>query len=567
MRCLLFLFLTFSQIAIAQLKYPTDAFRPPLDIPIVLAGTFGELRSNHFHSGIDIKTQQREGLPIYAIGDGSISRIKIQHYGFGKALYITHTNGFISVYAHLQKFAPEIEEYVKKQQYDRESYEIQLYPEASTFPLKKGDLIAYSGNTGGSSGPHLHFEIRNSSDVPVNPLLFGLDAEVKDSQPPLVQSLFAYSINDNSQVNQCSDIIQINYKQQNDGTFLADKIYASGLIGFGISSYDRQDLAYNKNGVYKVEMLVNGKPHFSYNFEKFSFGESRYINSLIDYKYYQQKNERIQQCFITPGNKLSVYEGVIDNGIIKIEEGLHYNLEIRIKDFHENETIIKIPVEGKTQEVLTKKEVLVTNDYLIAEKDNAYKIGKASVFFPANTFYDDFYIDLKDEGESVVIHNDEMPVHKNFTLSFDVSNYGPEEKKQLFIANVSDRGRLSYESTVKRGNTFSTRTKSLGRFTIAKDSVPPSIKPLNFYDGQWISNYRYLKVKVDDDLTGLDEYRATINGKWILMEYEYKDRSLTFDFNDIEFEGTKHDLEVIVTDKVGNSIKLLATIYRKILNN
>src|SRR5690606_33584757 len=241
--------------------------------------------------------------------------------------------------------------------------------------------------------------------------------------------------------------------------------------------------AYNKNGVYKVEMLVNGMPHFSYNFEKFSFGESRYINSLIDYKYYQQKNERIQQCFVRPGNRLSVYEGVIDNGIIKIEEGLHYNLEIRIKDFHENETVIKIPVEGKTQEVLSKKEVLVTNDYLIAEKDNAYKIGKVSAFFPANTFYDNFYIDLKDEGESVIIHNDEMPVHKNYTLSFDVSNYSPEEKKQLFIANVSDRGRLSYESTVKRGNTFSTRTKSLGRFTIAKDSVPPSIKPLNFYDG------------------------------------------------------------------------------------
>lgn len=567
MRYLLFLFLTFSQIAIAQLKYPTDAFRPPVDIPVVLAGTFGELRSNHFHSGVDIKTQQREGLPIYAIGDGYISRIKIQHYGFGKALYITHTNGYISVYAHLQKFAPEIEEYVKKQQYNKESYEIQLYPDASTFSLKKGDIIAYSGNTGGSSGPHLHFEIRNSSDVPVNPLLFGLDAEVKDSQPPLIQSLFAYSINDNSQVNQCSDIIQINYKQQNDGTFLADKVYASGLIGFGVNSYDRQDLAYNKNGVYKVEMLVNGMPHFSYNFEKFSFGESRYINSLIDYKYYQQKNERIQQCFVRPGNRLSVYEGVIDNGIIKIEEGLHYNLEIRIKDFHENETVIKIPVEGKTQEVLTKKEVLVTNDYLIAEKDNAYKIGKASAFFPANTFYDNFYIDLKDEGESVIIHNDEMPVHKNYTLSFDVSNYSPEEKKQLFIANVSDRGRFSYESTVKRGNTFSTRTKSLGRFTIAKDSLPPSIKPLNFYDGQWVSNYRYLKVKVDDDLTGLDEYRATINGKWILMEYEYKDRSLTFDFNDVEFEGTKHDLEVIVTDKVGNSIKLLATIYRKIQNN
>ncbi len=565
MRALLLFCLIISQFTTAQLKYPSDHFIPPLDIPIILAGTFGELRSNHFHSGVDIKTQQREGLPVYAIGDGYISRIKIQHYGFGKALYITHTNGYISVYAHLQKFAPKIEEFIKKQQYKKESYTVQLYPNASQFSLKKGEVIAYSGNTGGSSGPHLHFEIRNNADTPLNPLFFGMD--VKDSQPPLIQSLFAYPISTDSQVNQSNELVQLNYTQQNDGTFLADTVYASGDLGFGINSYDRQDLAYNKNGLYQVEVLVNGQVYFSYDFEKFTFSESRYINTLIDYKYKVENKKRIQQCFIKPGNKLSLYENVTNNGILKIIEGLTYNVELKAKDFKGNVTTIKIPIEGKKQEILYKNEINLTDDFLIASRDNAYKLGKASLFFPQNTFYENFYLDLKDKGDTIIIHDNKTPVHKKYSLSFDTSDYSQTEKKQLFIASVDDNGNLDYHNTKKNGNTFSTRTRSLGKFTLAKDTIPPTIKPLNFHDGQWLSNYRYLKIKIGDKISGIDKYRATIDGKWVLMEYEYKDRTLTYDFRDLEFEGTKHELKVIITDNVGNTTTLLASFYRKLLNN
>ena len=565
MRALLFILLIISQFTTAQLKYPSDTFISPLDVPVILAGTFGELRSNHFHSGVDIKTQQREGLPVYSIGDGYISRIKIQHYGFGKALYVTHTNGYISVYAHLQKFAPKIEEFIKKQQYKNESYTIQAYPSASQLSLKKGEIIAYSGNTGGSAGPHLHFEIRNSADTPINPLFFGMD--VKDSQPPLIQSLFAYPISTNSQVNQSNEKVQLNYTQQSDGTFLADKIYASGDLGFGINSYDRQDQAYNKNGLYQVDVLVNGLTYFSYNFEKFTFSESRYINTLIDYEYNVENKKRIQQCFIKPGNRLSVYENVTNNGILKIDEGLTYNVEIKAKDFKGNVTTIKIPVEGKKQEILNKKEIIPTDNFLIASRDNAYKIGKASLFFSENTFYENFYLDLQDKGDTVIIHNDKTPVHKNYSLSFDASGFSETEKKQLFIASIDDDGDIDYHTTKKNGNVFSTRTKTLGKFTLAKDTIPPTIKPLNFYDGQWLSNYRYLKVKINDDLSGIDNYRATINGKWVLMEYEYKDKTLTYDFNDLEFEGSKHDLKIIITDNVGNTTTLLASFYRKLINN
>ena len=200
-----------------QEDYPKDVFRSPLDIPLVLAGTFGELRSNHFHSGIDIKTQQREGLPVYAIADGMVTRIKISHWGYGKVLYIAHPNGYTSVYGHLQKFSPELEAYVKKLQYDKKSYEVEVFPDLGALKVEKGGLIAYSGNTGGSSGPHLHFEIRSSiSEKPTNPLLYGL--EVRDATNPILEKVFIYPLAENAQVNQGNGKSQLRFSRQADGS-------------------------------------------------------------------------------------------------------------------------------------------------------------------------------------------------------------------------------------------------------------------------------------------------------------------------------------------------------------
>ncbi|MGB5668661.1 MAG: M23 family metallopeptidase, partial [Maribacter sp.] len=252
------LFFIFSLGLSAQNGYPIDTFRSPLDIPLILAGTFGELRSNHFHSGIDIKTQQRQGLPIYAIGDGTVTRIKISHWGYGKALYVAHPNGYTSVYGHLQKFSPEIEEYIKKIQYGKKSYEVEVFPEYGEVKVEKDKIIAYSGNSGGSSGPHLHFEIRSSiSEKPTNPLLYGL--EVRDATNPTLVGLYGYPLSENAQLNQSKIKSQINFTKQKDGTFLADKVTALGTIGIGFIGFDRQDLAANKNGVYSVRQVVNGK--------------------------------------------------------------------------------------------------------------------------------------------------------------------------------------------------------------------------------------------------------------------------------------------------------------------
>lgn len=555
------LFLFFSLTICAQDTYPQDIFRSPLDIPLILSGNFGELRTNHFHSGIDIKTQQREGLPVYAISEGTISRIKVSLWGYGKVIYLAHPNGYTSVYGHLQKFSPDIEAYIKKIQYEKQSFEVEVFPDFGELKVAKGDLIAYSGNTGGSAGPHLHFEIRDSaSEMPTNPLLYGL--QVRDATNPTLIDLYAYPLSSDAQINESNDLVQINFTRQSDGSFLADKVLASGTIGFGFNAYDRQDMAANKNGVFSVQQLVNGEVYTDFNFEKFSFSETRYINTLIDYDYFGKHRKWITKCFKSPGNNLTIYNTLKNDGKIAVDEGMSYQVEILLKDLGNNITRLVIPVEGKKQPLKIIKENNKTDTYLIASKPNNYDLGAAKVYFPANTFYEDFYMDLQKGNDTVTIHNGRMPAHRNFTITFDATKYSEEERNKMFIARLGNRLKPSYTSTYRRDNTFTTRTKNLGTYALVKDTVAPEIRSKNFKDKQWLTNYRYLSLTITDDLSGIDTYTATLNGDWILMEYETKNNTLTYNFDDKILDQKKCELKVVVTDNVGNTSTFTSTFYR-----
>lgn len=546
----------------AQEKYPQETFGSPMGIPLVLAGTFGELRSNHFHSGIDIKTQRREGLPILSIADGTVTRIKISHWGYGKALYVAHPNGYTSVYAHLQKFGPEIEEYVKRVQYQKQTYEIELFPDYGELKVTKGSTIAFSGNTGGSSGPHLHFEIRSSvTEKPTNPLLYGY--EVRDATNPTLLGLFGYPLSNNAVMNQSTEKIQLNFSKQADGTFLADKVTAIGEIGFGFNGFDRQDMAANKNGVYAVKQVVNGKIYSEYDFETFSFGETRYINTLIDYSHFGKFRQRIQKCFKEPYNRLSIYKTLYNNGKINVEEGFSYNVEILVSDIEGNEIKVVVPVEGKRELPKVKSKETTSTDFIIAGKPNSFDLGAAKVYFPANTFYKDFPIELEKGEDTVKIHDNTMAAHRNFTISFDASRFSPEERKQLFIARLDDKLNPRHSKTYKRDGSFTTRTRTLGTYTLVRDTVAPTISPKNFKERQWLTNYRYLSVKINDGLSGINSYNAWLNGEWILMEYEPKTNTLTHNFADRDSKDTQCDLRIIVTDNVGNSSTFTSTFFRK----
>ena len=553
------LFLT--TLANAQYQIPTDYFDDPLKIPLVLSGSFGELRSNHFHSGLDIKTQQREGLPIYAAAEGFVSRINISHYGYGKALYIQHPNGYTTVYAHLQKFSPEIEAYIKEKQYQKESYEIEVFPSAGELKVDRSQLVAISGNTGGSGGPHLHFEIRDGEQRPMNPFLFGI--EVKDSRRPLVQGLYVYPSGEEAHVNGSADRQKLPLIAQNDGSYTTPAIEACGSIGFGVTTVDQQDEAPNQNGVFRIETTANGQKLFQANFEKFSFAETRHLNKLIDYGYYTQNSTRIQKLFVEPTNPLSIYSELSNEGLLNVKDSLSYTYTIRITDFAGNERLIRIPIQGKQKKDIIQKEVFTSEFLAEANKAVAFEDKGIDIYIPKNTLYEDHYLDIVFEDEKVKIHEDVIPLLGNITIGFDVSKYRPEDREELFIAEINKWGKPNYSTTYKDGDRFTTKTRNFGTFTLATDNTPPKITPVNFRDGQWISNNKDLKVKISDDVSGIREYRATVNGKFILMEYEYKKNLLTHDFSDDVITETENHLEITVTDNVGNTTIFESTFYRK----
>ena len=568
MRISVYFFLFFPLSFFAQNKdFPKDFFQKPLDIPLLLSGNFGELRDNHFHSGLDYKTQQKEGFNVYASAEGFVSRIKISQWGYGKAIYITHPNGYTTVYGHLKSFNPAIEKFIKTIQYQKENYEVEIFPKPEELIIQKGEIIALSGNTGGSSGPHLHFEIRETDNqIPMNPTLFGLNIE--DKVKPIVNSLFAYPLSDEAQVNQLGMPVQINLKIDSLKNMNSDSVFASGKIGFAINTYDQQSGDTNLNGIYSLNLKVDGKKIFNYKFDKFSFDESKFINLLIDYEYYKTKFSRLQRCYIMPQNKLSIYDKtLLDKGVIDVQDGKSYKVEISILDFEGNETIVNIPLFGKKSTIALPKSKPISNYQIIPKESQLITLDGVIILFPRYTFYEETHLNITQNADgSVQIHEDIIPLTKNYTITFDLSKLDSESQKHSYVAKIGKKGSLTYVSSELRDKKLIGKASTLGRYIVKQDFKSPSIVPENFKSNQWMSELNLLQVKISDDLSGIKSHKSSIDGKWILMEWNHQTGILTYDFNDLELEGSKHELKIIVTDKADNTKTFVETFYRVKLN-
>tara|TARA_B100000780_G_scaffold102830_1_gene71950 strand:+ start:2124 stop:3839 length:1716 start_codon:yes stop_codon:yes gene_type:complete len=557
------LFFLASFTTFAQKKYPNNYFRSPLDIPLKISGTFGELRNNHFHAGIDIKTNHRTGLKVYATADGYVSRIKVALWGYGKTIYITHPNGYTSVYAHLSKFGDGIQEYVKNIQYQKESYETgNMYPEENKILVKKGEIIAYSGRTGGYVAPHLHYEIRDTkTEHIINPMLLGL--KIQDSIAPRINKLMAYSIGSNSRINRSTKKQSLSIKKDTLNSYITSRISASGKIGFGINVYDFLGKESNKNGVYSIEMLVNGKRYYYHDLETFSFPESKYINLLIDYPHYASYKSRIQKTFLEKENKLSIYKGLINDGIIDVKEGFNYQVDIITKDFKGNTSSIRIPVIGLKSKSILEQKTDTTNYKISKIKFQKFTKNGVTVAFPKNTFYEDVFIDFSVNGTIAEIHKPNIPLDKNFTITFDSIMYKNSEIDNIYIANINNKRYPYYQKTRKRSNKLFTTTKNLGKYTLLIDNLEPKIYNPNFKNGDWVSRLKYLTIKISDSQSGIKSYKAYIDDEWVLMEYDLKNKKLSYDFYDKKLVGSKHIFKLVVSDNVGNTNIYNSTFYRK----
>lgn len=533
--------------------YPQETFQSPLGIPLDLSGSFGELRSNHFHSGLDFKTTGKEGLPVYAAGDGYVSRIKISTFGYGKAIYITHPNGFTSVYGHLQKANGAIQDYIKKRHYQEKSYEIEMYLYPTELPVKKGDIIAYSGNTGGSGGPHLHFEFRDTkSEQIMNPMHFGFKKVIKDERKPIIQGVVAYPI-DSTIVNNSQKPINISFSKQADGSYLSVKVKANGKVAFGINAYDFCTNGYNKNGLYKVKAYLNGVLQYQYGFDSFAFDESRYINNFIDYERFHEMGQRVQKLFQLSEYPLSVVSGNKKDGIIKVQPNTNYNYKVELYDFHGNKVDLVIPIEFAFQETKIAKTIQKTPYYIKAKTESIFEKNNVSVYVPENAFYNNFYMNFDVSNDVVTLHDDSVPVHKNITLTFnDVVGLTEEQLSKTYIATL-DGYKLDYNNTYRKGNSFSVKTKTLGKYKLAQDTAPPRIYNVNFVEGKKLTDQKTISVSVTDLHSDIDTYNGYLNGKWILMEYDYKTKKLTHNLDDKIYVEGRNDLKIVVTDNLQNS--------------
>ena len=529
-------------------------FSSPLDIPLILSGTFGELRTNHFHTGLDIKTKGRIGFDVKAIDDGYVSRINVSPFGYGKAIYITHPNGYTSVYAHLDSFSPEIEKLIKKEQYRKERFTITIHPKVDKIRVIKNQVIGKTGNSGGSAGPHLHFEIRDTKTAkPQNPFNFGY--KIKDSRKPTIRNTYIYKFDKKDGSIISLDEIALD-KEKSDTVFVP-----AGWIGLGIDTYDKLDYANNKNGVYSVKLSIDKNEYFEYKMDSLDFTEQRYINSFIDYAYFKENRKRIQKLFLDPGNKLSIYNFNNNDGYLKIEEGKILNLEMVVEDFKGNKTTANIVIKGSTPNKITNNN----NNKIILDysKDNLFETYNFRIKIPKGALYNNADFDYSYSDSIYYIGDPNIPLQKSCSIELKVDNLNDSLADKMIIVLVSDKGDESFAGGKIKDGYIYTRTRSFGKYKISYDTLAPTVTAINIKEGKWMSKDKFLKVKIEDDLSGIKKYRGEIDGRWIRMDYDAKRGTLKYDFNDLKLKGGKHIFTLDVKDNVGNSTKYRVLFYRK----
>ncbi|MEA2042560.1 MAG: M23 family metallopeptidase [Bacteroidota bacterium] len=560
----LFVFLLFMEtFAVKAQSFPKSDFTKPVKGRYSLSSDFGEIRPNHFHMGLDIRLRMRQ--PVYSVADGFISRIKVRSGGYGKALYVDHYNGYRSVYGHLDAFIPEAEEYIKKHQEKNHSFNTVVYPDTTRFPVKKGQLIAYGGNSGRSYGAHLHFEIRErNKDIPVNPYLLGFG--VYDKSSPSVFRLKVSPLSVQSQV--FGNSMANKFKLQRSGNIykLLKPVSVSGSVGLSVQTQDTKTNSRNRYAVYKAEVYEDDSLIFRFIKNKISFYETRYLNSYIDYHEKQKHNTRYTNLYREPGNSLSIYDDSVGTGVINIRPNERRKIKIKLSDFAGNVSTIYLNlngVSGTGESAGDFKQPMRANQKNYFVKDNFRLIsGKTS-------FYSDFDFayqssesgDRRLYSDKHIIHKKETAIHNEVYISVRVqkpANYS----EQLCLVRINGRGQLKYAGGNFLNGFVSAEIKEFGTYAVAIDTKSPIIYANNFNKGSHVSQLKELTFKLKDNLSGVAGYRAFFNGKPVIVIYDSKNDLLSYKLDHSVLQKKKNHIKITVFDKKGNQTVYNTNFFR-----
>ncbi len=531
-----------------------SVYDSPLRIPILLSSNFAEMRTNHFHSGIDIKTAGREGLPVYAVADGYISRINISPYGYGRALYITHPNGTMSVYAHLQSFGDEIEERVRQYRYRNHKFSVDIYPTEGEYPVVKGEQIALSGNSGNSYGAHLHFEIRQTSNsATLNTITLG-HIKAEDKVPPTIAGVHYIEIDTLNGVAVRRDAERLNLKQESP-IEIGDNGY------FVVETTDRKTGTTNRYGPYKVEMRVDGCEYVVFAKDKFLFSDTRCCNITAHYPMQRGSKNEMLAMALHEGNRVDMYRKCENRGVVSTVKGETRSIDIVVTDDAGNTSSVSFEVVGRGKgEFSTPQGKVVSN-----REDWSYSFSGTSITIPQGALYEPIYYSQRVINPPTKVRADsirplskihsmgsrDIPLDKTVNISIAI----PEgiSTHNLCIASVDEKGNMGYVGGRYADGKVSCKVRSFGHYCIARDTTAPTIKA-SFKNGADLTAAKSVSFTLADNFSGVNDYSATLDGNWAILEYHPVKRTATLHFDsEIMSPEREHKIIFTATDGVGNS--------------